>query len=554
MSSARTRHDKRLRKTKAQLVQELESLERRLTDTGGAQSADEAFENVIPGGEEAFRKAFDHAPVGVALTSADARFLVVNKTLCDMVGYSKREFVRKTYRDITHPDDLEENIRLEQSLLSGAIKKFELEKRYIRKDGQPIWVLVNVSLVRDADGIPLYNIGHIQDITDRIETEEALRESEKSLANAQRIAHVGSWERDLVMNVSRWSDEHYRIFGLKPEEKKITREVLLSLVHPDDVEALDEAECRAIEERAPFGMEHRIVLSNGEVRTVYCQAEVVLDERGRPARIAGTVQDITDRKRFEEEILKAKEEAELANRTKTEFLAAMSHELRTPLNSIVGFSDVIKNARFGPLGNDKYLEYVDDIHASANHLQILINDLLDVSAIDMGRMELDEADVNVSDALEACRNMVAQRADDAGITVNVDTPRSLPLLRADETRFKQIVLNLVANGIKFSKAGGRVTIEARIDVDGAVVLAVNDTGIGIAPDDIPKVLMRFGRVEEVEVRGQEGVGLGLTIVRSLAELHGATFELNSELGVGTTASVRFPPERCTNFRKNAGVN
>ena len=152
------------------------------------------------------------------------------------------------------------------------------------------------------------------------------------------------------------------------------------------------------------------------------------------------------------------------------------------------------------MGNDKYREYINDINAAGSHLQVLVNDILDVSTIDMGRMELDEADVNVSDALEACRNMVAQRAQDAGITVNVDAPRSLPLLRADETRLKQIVVNLLGNGIKFSKAGGRVTVEARIDVDGAMVLVVSDTGIGIGPDDIPKVLTRFGRVEDVEVR------------------------------------------------------
>ena len=298
MSRASTTHSKRRRKTKAELVEELETLERRLEVIEDIQSHYEAFENVIPGGEEAFRKAFDHAPVGMALSDPDSRFLVVNKSLCEMLGYSERELLGKTYREITHPDDLEENIRLEQGLLSGVIEKFEFKKRYIQKDGQPIWIVVNVSLVRDADGIPLYNIGHIQDITDRKRAEEALRESEDRFKavfdnSPVSITLKGLDGRYLLVNAT-----FLKRFGL--EQQDVLGRTVHDLVPDSYAELQADLDRRVLDEKATIDKEVRPVYPDGSAREVLIIKFPVLGVAGEPVAIGTITTDITERKRAEE--------------------------------------------------------------------------------------------------------------------------------------------------------------------------------------------------------------------------------------------------------------
>jgi signal transduction histidine kinase len=253
--------------------------------------------------------------------------------------------------------------------------------------------------------------------------------------------------------------------------------------------------------------------------------------------------DISDRKHSEEALLAAKQQAELANRTKTEFLANMSHELRTPLNAIIGFSELIRSAAFGPLGSSRYHEYANDISVSGQHLLRIINDILDMSKVESGTVDLDENEVDVIDAVEFCINLVKQRAHAAGIALESDIADDSPRLRADERKFKQILLNLLSNAIKFTSAGGRVTLRAWCHFDDGYVIQIADTGIGIASADIPKVLTAFGQADGTLSRKFEGTGLGLPLSKSYVEMHGGSFDLQSSVGVGTTVTVRFPAER-----------
>ncbi|MEE9210968.1 MAG: HAMP domain-containing sensor histidine kinase, partial [Kiloniellales bacterium] len=253
--------------------------------------------------------------------------------------------------------------------------------------------------------------------------------------------------------------------------------------------------------------------------------------------------DISELKIREIELRDSKEQAELANRSKSEFLANMSHELRTPLNAVIGFSEMMQRETFGPLGDDQYKQYAKDIFDSGTHLLSLISDILDLSKIEAGELELKEEAVDVAQAVGACRRIIEGRTKEAGLTLATRLSGNLPKLFADERAVKQIVLNLLSNAIKFTPAGGRVTVHAGVDEDGCFVLSVSDTGIGIGPDDIPKVLTPFSQVDGSATRGQEGSGLGLPLVKSLVESHGGTIELESELGDGTIATVRFPAER-----------
>ena len=255
------------------------------------------------------------------------------------------------------------------------------------------------------------------------------------------------------------------------------------------------------------------------------------------------VSDITELKEREEALRAARDLAEQASRSKSEFLANMSHELRTPLNAIIGFSEVMKNQVFGPMENERYLGYATDIIDSGQHLLGIISDILEVSKAEGGRLELEEEEVDVAAACEGAARLFTQQTLERGIEMTVKTADYLPPLRADKTKIKQILLNLISNAVKFTPEGGEVTVTARIDGDGALILAVADTGIGIANEDMAKAVSAFGQVASSQTRNHDGMGLGLPLTMALVELHGATLELDSAPGKGTTATVRFPSSR-----------
>ena len=235
-------------------------------------------------------------------------------------------------------------------------------------------------------------------------------------------------------------------------------------------------------------------------------------------------------------------EAGTANAAKTAFLASMSHELRTPLNAVIGFTELMKSSLFGPLGHAKYEEYVCDINKSGVHLLSLINDILDLSRLEAGKTDLVEEKVLLRPLIaEVCRS-VMPLVRDGGLHLEMDIPAHLPGLIADGRRVRQIVLNLVSNAVKFTPAGGQVNVRTFVS-GGELVVEVGDTGIGISDTDMPKALERFGQVENCFSRKHQGSGLGLPLVRQLAELHGGRFDISSQPGAGTTATVTFPAAR-----------
>ncbi len=246
--------------------------------------------------------------------------------------------------------------------------------------------------------------------------------------------------------------------------------------------------------------------------------------------------------RVEAELRRAKEEAEAANIAKSEFLANVSHELRTPLNAVIGFSEVMRDALMGPIDN-RYREYAQDIHESGQHLLRLIGDVLDLSKIGAGRLELHDEPVDLGQLVQACHRLLAERAHAGKVRLEIDLARDLPVVLADPVRLKQIILNLMTNAVKFTPEGGRVTVRAAPDADLGVTITIADTGIGMTAQEIEVALEPFRQVDNAMSRRYEGSGLGLPLAKQLTELHDGTLEITSEPNAGTTARVRLPRRR-----------
>ena len=274
-------------------------------------------------------------------------------------------------------------------------------------------------------------------------------------------------------------------------------------------------------------------------------------------RYADRLGQIVERNRAEMALIAAKQEAEsaaeiatqamiqaqTADRAKTEFLANMSHELRTPLNAIIGFSDIIRCGLLDPESKTKFVEYAEYIYESGTHLLALINDILDLSKIQSGRLVLSESDVALDQVVDACVMIIGERAKESGIRIERQIDGGAPRMFVDERKIKQVLINLLSNAVKFTPKGGVVTLGIRSEPSGECCLIVSDTGIGIAREHLAKVLVPFWQVEGEQARRFQGTGLGLPLSKALVDAHGGKLEIESEIGVGTAVIVRLPATR-----------
>ncbi len=398
-----------------------------------------------------------------------------------------------------------------------------------RQDGR--WFLVREQRMADGSTATIAT-----DITERKKAEEALRASEARLANILDNSPTPIY----------FKDPHGRFLIANKQYERMYR------VKFDDIRGKTSQQIFAGTLGDQFFQHDQSVLKSRKViereeqifgRTYLTLKFPIVDQTGELLGLGGVETDVTQIKKAEKDLREAKEHAEFANRAKTEFLANMSHELRTPLNSIIGLSEMLMTETMGPLGSPKYSEYAKDIRNSGDHLLSLISEVLDLSKIEAGELEIFESEIDVTGAVTSCVRMIEGRAPVEAPRVHVKFAEGLPRLMGDERRFKQILLNLLGNSVKFTPPDGSVSVAARVCNAGRFTIEVADTGIGIAPADIPKVLEPFGQVRDVFTRNHEGTGLGLYLAKSFTEMHGGTLDIASRLGKGTTVTLRFPRER-----------
>ena len=327
------------------------------------------------------------------------------------------------------------------------------------------------------------------------------------------------------------------LLGRSPES--MTGLAPSSLVYADDLKAIQAVFIEASYFGRAASAEVRMKRQDGSFVWVEIRCRPAQPLNGEAADIVAVTRDITERKAHEHALVDARDLAEEANRAKSRFLANMSHELRTPLNAIIGFSEVMTHEMFGPVGSAKYLEYTRLIHESGAHLLELINGILDMSKIEAGKFELAEEIFPLDDVVQSAIKFVKLQADRGGVLLTGNVAPSVRSVFADKRAVKQILINLLTNGVKFTPRGGEVRIDASLGSNG-VTIVVSDSGVGIAPADLARLGKPFEQVEGEHVRAKEGTGLGLALVKALTAMHGGEATIESAVGVGTTVRVRLP--------------
>jgi PAS domain S-box-containing protein len=488
-----------------------------------------------------FVDAIESLSAGFAIFDAEDRFVMGNRVFMrlahgpggDKLGQTFAELVEDFARRFLHPDAIGTDreawlrARMEQHRRPSGPVELRLH------DGR--WSRIDEMRTSDGGTVLVHT-----DITELKQAELALRVSEERFRDFAETASDWYWETDSQHRFSYISDR-VRAFGLDPD-KLLGMRLIDSTVDQLDDQGQWREHVARIDRHEPFANFIYRYTVDGEVRYRCPSGKPLFDDKGNFLGYRGTTRDVTEMIRSQERLRNALTTAEMASRAKSAFLASMSHELRTPLNAIIGFSDII---RTGIPGSDaeKIRDYASDIYNSGQHLLKLISDILEVSRIEAGKLELRKEELAIADVVAGCVRLVSHRATEAGVQLMAASGGDSPRLFADETRVKQILLNLLSNALKFTAPGGRVTIGATITPDGAVAITVADTGIGMTPDDIAIAMQPFGQVDSSLARRFEGTGLGLPLTKALVELHGGRLAIESVPGVGTSATVIFPNER-----------
>jgi PAS domain S-box-containing protein len=454
------------------------------------------------------------------------------------ISDSRDEWCRRV-----HPDDLEKALTDIELHLTAKTPIYENIHRLQHHDGFYRWVLDRGRVVRTGRGRPMRMVGATTDITEARRHQVRIQHLNDRLEQILRSVAEGIFGIDTGGRITFANAAMERLSG-RPRSELIGRsaaEVLLR--RPESEEStIGEGLLWAACHRSEAQTVRNDLLRRPDGTTLpvdYTAAPLMTGDTVTGAVVV--VRDATERLKFEIGLEQARIAAEEASRAKSSFLAIMSHELRTPLNTILGFAEIIRDAAFGPGAGERYREYAGDIFNSGSHLLELINDILDLSKIEAGRMEIEPQWQQLRYTLASVTRLVREKAARQTVDLVVEFDPDLPLLYADERAFKQIMLNVLSNAFKFTPPGGRITIHAGRRPDGGVVVSVTDTGPGIPPERLERLFIPFEQIDNRYNREAAGTGLGLSLTKGLVDIHGGSVVIESTVGTGTTVTVMLPP-------------
>jgi len=479
--------------------------------------------------EERFRLTIDGAPMGMALVALDGQFVRVNRVLCEITGYTADELTKLRFQDITHEADLATELALSQRLARGEIPRYQLEKRYIRKDGSIVDVMLSRSILCGPDGTPLYYIAEMEDITERKRAERALRLSEAKFSGIVSIAADAIISADENQRIIVFNEGAEQIFGYTKDEmigapfERLIPERYRAK-HKEDFArfaAGDEASRRMAERAEVFG-----VRKNGE--EFPAEASISKVAVGDATFFSVVLRDITDRKNVEAALQRA-------IGARDDVLGIVAHDLRNPLSSIMMAASAMDRPGSEPDRRDRTPR--DIIQRSAKRMNQLIEDLLDVAQLEVGQLKLEPTHLSAADLVREVVTMQTPLAEAENVELRFQVGDDVRAVWADHRRLLQVFENLIGNAIKFSKPGGRIVVRAA-PKERNVVFSVSDTGPGIAPEAVAHIFDRFWQAATRERR--LGAGLGLQITKGIVEAHGGRIWVESELGRGTTFFFTIP--------------
>lgn len=490
--------------------------------------------------EERFRGAFEHTAVGKALLHLDGRFMRVNNALCRMLGYTADELLGQTVQSMTHTDDLARSLAAIEKVISGELPVFTLDKRYLHKDGRVIWGLTTVTPARNVDGEPLYLIVETQDITDRKHAQQALRRSEEHLRLALRAARVGAWEWNIRTSEVHWSEGVEEIFGLTVGSFGGSYRAYLDLIFDEDRPVVQERISRAIELDEPYSVEHRIVWPDGSVRWLAGDGRVFKDEAGNAVRMAGTVVDITGRKTAEANALRLQGELAHVARVSTmgELAAGLAHELNQPLTVICGYAaDGARRITEEGIDARELVEPLEAIAREAERTGEIIRRLWNLIC----KGEPRRSTVHINDVIREVSALIRSEARHQGVAIEFVLGESLPPVVADSIQIQQVLLNVVRNACDameaVDRAERRIVIQSSAPEPDLVCVAVRDVGRGITPETLDRIFEPFFTDKP------DGLGMGLTISRSIVDAHGGHLSARPNVERGTIVEITLPAEK-----------
>ncbi|NEP02963.1 MAG: PAS domain S-box protein [Symploca sp. SIO2E9] len=483
--------------------------------------------------EEQFRRVFDEAPIGMSLTGWDDRYIRVNRAFFEMLGYTESELMALTFKDITHPEDLENELPSLDQVRKGIINSFKLEKRYLKKNQEILWVNLTLMVLRDEGGEVLYDLAMVEDITERKLSEEALLQSQA------RYRAIVEDQTELIcrfrlnLTLTFVNEAYCRYFG-KQQSELIDNSFMLK-VFPEDHEVFKQAINSLSKKQPIITHEHRAIMPSGEIRWQQWTNRALFNEHGKLIEFQAAGRDITPLKQAEAEMRKALAKERELSELRSSFVSLVSHEFRTPLTTILSSSELLQRYNH-KLSDEKKFNHHYRIRSAVLLMTQLLDEVLTIGKAEAGQLRCEPA---LMDLVAFCTEVVesmqigAKNQQELLLRV-IGEPKEVQM---DERLLRHILTNLLSNAMKYSPEGKKIQFDLSYDYS-EVVFRIKDSGIGIPEEDLRKLFNAFRRASNVGTI--QGTGLGLAIVKRCVDLHAGEIFVESEEGLGTTFTVKLP--------------